>query len=239
MNLDFLAVGAHADDIEIGCGGTVAKLVSLGRSGALLDLTDASMGTRGTSADRLLEAEKARELLGVPGPRLNLGLPDGRLRPHDPEVVLALVEVFRRLRPRVVFTHPAVDRHPDHEAACSLVLEAAFKAGLARHPPEGLGAWRPARVFHWMGARSPEPDFCVDVTGFWETRLRALSAYPSQFGRREGEAETPISGDAFQEMLEARARHLGSRIRALRAEGFTCQEIPEVVDPCALSAREF
>lgn len=116
--------------------------------------------------------------------------------------------------------------------------EAAFKAGLARFPA-ALDPWRPHRVFHWLGARETPPDFCVEVSETWDTRVRALAAYGSQFGSRDGEPETPISGRAFQEALDARSRNLGSRIRGLRAEGFTCDEIPEVLDPCALSEREF
>lgn len=235
--LDFLAIGAHADDIEIGAGATVAKLVAVGRSGALLDLTDASMGTRGTPAQRLEEAEAAARVLGVPL-RRNLGLRDGFLSPHDPAAIRALVEVLRELRPRVVFTHPLRDRHPDHEACSGLVREACFKAGLAKFPAEG-SPWRPRRIFHWLGAREGDPDFCVDVSDFWEIRRRALGAYPTQFGAAPGMPETAISGAAFQEALDARARHLGSRIRAVFAEGFTCEEIPEVIDPCALAEREF
>lgn len=235
--LDFLAIGAHADDIEIGMGATIAKLVALGRTGALLDLTDASMGTRGTPVQRLEEATAAAGVLGI-AIRRNLGLRDGFLQPHDPDAVRRLVEVLRDLRPRVLFTHPLRDRHPDHEACAALVREACFKAGLQKYPAAG-SPWRPRRIFHWLGARDGEPDFCVDVSGHWEVRARALQAYPTQFGPLAGMPETAISGAAFQEVLEARARHLGSRIRTVFAEGFTCEEVPEIVDPCALAEREF
>lgn len=235
--IDFIAIGAHADDVEISAGGTVAKLVRAGRVGGIVDLTDASMGTRGTPAGRLEEARRAASILGVAF-RENLGLRDGFLTPRDPEVVRLLVDIFRRHRPRVVFTHPARDRHPDHEACAALVREAAFKAGLAKFPAPGE-PWRPRRVFHWMGARDAEPDFCVEVSATWSLRDEALRAYPSQFGRRDGEPETPISGAEFHALVESRARHLGGRIRGLMAEGFTCEELPEVIDPCTLSEREF
>jgi N-acetylglucosamine malate deacetylase 1 len=235
--LDFLAIGAHADDIEIGMGATIAKLVAMGRAGALLDLSDASMGTRGTPAQRLEEASAAAGILGI-AIRRNLGLRDGFLQPHEPDAVRRLVEVLRDLRPRVLFTHPLRDRHPDHEACAALVREACFKSGLQRFPAAG-SPWRPKRIFHWLGARDGEPDFCVDVTEFWEIRRAALEAYPTQFASLPGMPQTAISGISFQEVLDARARHLGSRIRTVLAEGFTCEEIPEVLDPCALSEREF
>lgn len=235
--IDFLAIGAHADDVEISAGGTIAKLVRLGRAGGIVDLTDASMGTRGTPAIRLEEAERAARILGV-GFRRNLGLRDGFLVPNDPEAVRRIAECLREFRPRVVFTHPLRDRHPDHEACGALVREAAFKAGLAKFPASG-SPWRPERVFHWLGARDGAPDFCVDVTGTWSVRDEALAAYPTQFAPREGLPETAISGASFREIMHARARHLGARIRAELAEGFTCDETPEILDPCALSGREF
>jgi len=236
-SIDFLAIGAHADDAEISAGGTIAKMVRGGRIGGILDLTDASMGTRGTPGDRLREAAAAAGILGVDF-RRNLGLRDGFLSHSDSDAVRLLIETLRDLRPQVVFTHSRSDRHPDHEACAALVREACFKAGLARYPVSG-SPWRPRRVFHWMGARAAEPAFCVDVSDTWDVRCQALAAYPSQFGSDPNLPETPISGASFHELVTARARHLGGRIRALHAEGFDCDELPEVLDPCALSGREF
>lgn len=233
-SVDFLCVGAHADDIELGMGGTVAKMVRLGRAGLLVDLTDGAMGTRGTPTRRAKEAEASAGILGCP--RRNLGFPDGMLRAADPSLVEALVALFREARPRVVFTHPLRDRHPDHEASAAAVRDACFKAGLAKWPASGE-AFRPSRLFHWMGARQGDPDFCVDVTQDWARRIDAVRAYGSQFGE-EG-PETAISGSSFHEFMAARARYLGSRIRAGCAEGFTCEELPEIADPCALGALEF
>jgi bacillithiol biosynthesis deacetylase BshB1 len=192
------------------------------------------MGTRGTPRERALEAEESARILGVG--RRNLGFPDGMLRAGDPALLDTLVALFREAKPRVVFTHPLRDRHPDHEAVSECVREACFKSGLARWPATGE-AFRPSRLFHWMGPRQGDPDFCVDVTDDWTTRIRSIQAYRSQFGT-EG-PETAISGSAFHGFLAARARYLGSRIRAGLAEGFTCEELPEVADPCALSAMEF
>lgn len=235
--IDFLAIGAHADDVEISMGGTFAKLVRAGRTGGIVDLTDASMGTRGTVGERREEARRAAGILGAAF-RENLGLRDGFLVPHDQEAELLLIHVFRRHRPRMVFTHPLHDRHPDHEACASLVREAAFKAGLAKFPASG-DPWRPHRIFHWMGARDGEPSFCVEVSATWSVRNEALQAFGTQFEERAGLPETPISGQAFRDVVEARSRNLGARIRGEYAEGFHCDELPEVLDPCALSEREF
>jgi bacillithiol biosynthesis deacetylase BshB1 len=233
-NVEFLCVGAHADDIELGMGGTMAKMARLGRRGFMVDLTDGALGTRGTPEQRLVEAAESARILGAK--RRNLGFRDGMLHPGDPELLAAVVALLREVRPRVVFTHPLHDRHPDHEAVAAVVREACFKSGLAKWPSPG-DAFRPARLFHWMGPRQGDPDFCVDVTADWPARLQAIRAYRSQFGE-EG-PETPISGHSFHEFLAARARFLGSRIRSGFAEGFTCDELPEVADPCALGAMEF
>jgi bacillithiol biosynthesis deacetylase BshB1 len=234
---DFVCIGAHADDVELGMGGTVAKMVSRGRRGLLVDLSDASMGTRGTCEERIREAAAAAGILGVD--RRNLGFRDGHLSGQDPSLLLAVVGCLREARAPVVFTHPTVDRHPDHEVAATVVREAFFKAGLAKWPDPGR-AWtpfRPSRLFHWMGPRDGDPDFCVDVGDHWETRRASIAAYVSQFGP-DGPA-TAISGESFHGFLEARARVLGSRTRCRLAEGFTCVEIPEIADPCALPRSEF
>lgn len=233
MGLDFLAVGAHADDVELGCGGTVAKLVSLGRTGAILDLTDGALGSRGDAATRAAEAARAASILGVP--RHCAGLPDGALVPHDPWFVRTLAGWIRRLRPATVFVHPLEDRHPDHEAAASLVREACFKAGLLKYDAEGE-PFRPSRIFHYQGFRSGEPDFVVDVSEHWETRLRALAAYPSQFDPSAG-APTTIASRELHDFLDARSLYLGGRARCGRAEGFACEELLAVDDPCALPIR--
>jgi len=233
-SVDFLCIGAHPDDIELGMGGTVAKMSRSGREGLLVDLTDGSMGTRGTVREREIEAAEAARILGAG--RRNLGFADGMLRAGDAALLASLVDLFREVRPRTVFTHPLHDRHPDHEAAAATVREAVYKAGLSKWPSPGE-AFRPPRLFHWVGARQGEPDFCVDVSLDWSTRLEAISAYHSQFGK-DG-PETAISGSAFHESLASRSRYLGSRIRTTFAEGFTCDELPEVADPCSLATLEF
>jgi len=230
--IDFLAIGAHADDVELGCGATVAKLTSRGRTGHILDLTDGSLGTRGDAHSRELEAAAAAGILGIQG-RHNLGLSDGYLKAGDEEAIGRIAELLRRLRPGIVFVHPMTDRHPDHEACAALVREAVFKAGLRKYPVAG-DPFRPSRIFHYQGIRSGEPDFVVDVSDFWDVRNRALAAYPSQFSPAAG-APTTIASKELHDFLDARSIFLGGRARCLRAEGFTCEELPEVDDPCSLS----
>src|SRR3954454_4709675 len=101
-NVDFMAVGAHPDDIELGCGGTLLRLASLGKRGVLVDMTDASMGTRGTPEIRAKEAKAAAKVLKAE--RVNLGLPDGRLT-DGWEAQKRLIDQIRHYRPKIVITH--------------------------------------------------------------------------------------------------------------------------------------
>jgi N-acetylglucosamine malate deacetylase 1 len=236
--LDFMAIGAHADDCEIFAGGTIAKLVAAGRKGLLVDLTDASAGTRGTPEQRLREAAAAAKSLNIT--RVNLGFPDGRL-----EANLAnqnpLIAIIRKHRPKVLLTHGAYEDHPDHLAAHQLVAGAAFRAGLAKLPVAGE-AYRPQRIFHWVGLEPPQPTFAVDVTETWPAKLKAIRCYVSQFHGPEMEnfkGRTDLATPAFLEALEYRARYFGARIKRRYAEAFSCHELAEVVDITALGGARF
>src|SRR5436190_813153 len=138
-SLDVLAIAAHRDDVELTCGGTLARLHRLGRRTGILDLTAGEMGTRGSAATRAAEAEKAGEVLGV-SVRENLGLPDAGIV-NSPETRAMLALALRRLRPAVVIAPAPRGRHPDHRVAAQLIRDAAFVAGLAKVAPE-LPAYR-------------------------------------------------------------------------------------------------
>ncbi|HNX49356.1 MAG TPA: PIG-L family deacetylase, partial [Thermoanaerobaculaceae bacterium] len=97
---EVLAVGAHPDDIELGCGGLLARLAAAGKVVGVVDLTAGELGTRGDVAGRRGEAEAAAQALGVAW-RVCLGLPDGGLRAEAGEQLAAVVRALRAARPRV------------------------------------------------------------------------------------------------------------------------------------------
>lgn len=242
--VDFMALGAHPDDVELGCGGTLLKLRALGRTGVIVDLTDASMGTRGTPEIRAREADAAAKALGVE--RVNLGLPDGRLA-DGWDAQKLVIEAIRAWRPKVLITHYASEEHPDHEAAARIVKQAAFKAGLAKLDVAGA-AHRPGRIFHFIGMEAHEPSFCVDITGHWQGKLAAIGCYASQFhvpdksgrpGAKRFAGKTDLATPAFLEFLEVRNRFWGTRIKRRYAEAFTCAELPEVEDLTTLGSARF
>jgi bacillithiol biosynthesis deacetylase BshB1 len=218
MTLDVLAVGAHPDDVEVGCGGVLALSTRAGMRVAIADLTGGELGTRGTRELRADEARRAGDILGVQT-RITLDLPDGGVG-TDPSHRAAVVGLLRELRPRLVLApYHLDDRHPDHAAAGRLVRDACFLAGVAKW---GDGEpHRPARLHHYMLHAVFEPSYVVDVTPVWEQRSAAIAAFESQFSSAPGERRTPIDGGGFLELLDARARVFGAMVGAVRGEPFS------------------
>ncbi len=239
MTVDVLAIGAHPDDVEICCGGTLVQMARAGHRVGILHLTSGEAGTRGTSPERRREAAQAAEILGAHALEF-LALGDGALR-TGPAEEDQVIEILRRLRPELVFGPATVDRHPDHERAFSLVAAACFYAGLARR---GSGTpHRPAALFTYMQNDSFEPSFVVDVTAAWESKMRALDAYGTQLHPSQGESDpaagpaTKISSRETRLMIEGRARHYGDQVGAEFGEPFLARRPLAVADPWQLLPR--
>ena len=222
--LDILAIAAHPDDVELAAGGTLALCVRQGLQVGVLDLTRGELGTRGTPELRTKETAAATAVLGL-SVRENLGLPDGNITASG---LGGVVEVLRKWRPRIVMTHPAVCRHPDHQATHTLVRDACYYAGLKKMNT-GTGAsvapWRPKHLLYFAEVKHFEPTFIVDVTTTWEQRMQALKCYGSQvhnpdYKEASEEPETFISNAGFSEWIEARARTYGHLIGCAYGEPF-------------------
>src|SRR5690554_2286924 len=218
MKLDILAIGAHPDDVELGCGATVAKMVAEGKKVGILDLTKGELGTRGTAETRKQEAAEAAQILGVEF-RENLGFRDGFFV-NDEAHQMEIIKILRKYRPEIVLANAMKDRHIDHGKGADLVEKACFLSGL-RKIETGQQAWRPKHVFHFIQWYPLQPDFVLDVTGFIEKKNEAVAAYKTQFFDPESdEPETPISSKLFQQSIENRARDLGMLIGTQAGEGF-------------------
>jgi len=231
--LDILAVGAHPDDIELGCGGTVISHVEQGFNVGLLDLTQGELGTRGSAELRLQEAAKAAEILGVTV-RENLGMADGFFV-NDKEHQLQIIQVLRRHQPDVVFATAIRDRHIDHGRASKLISDACFLSGLRRIETTDNGvaqeAWRPKSVYHYIQDRYIEPDVIVDISEYWDRKQAAIQAFGSQFyNPNSKEPTSPIATKEFLENVKARAYQHGRTIGAKFGEGFTVERTPGVKD---------
>ena len=231
MKLDILAIGAHPDDVELGCSATLAKEISRGKKVGILDLTRGELGTRGSAEIRDAEASKAAELLGV-SHRENLGFKDGFFV-NDEWHQMAIIRMIRKYQPEIVLCNAVRDRHIDHGKGSKLVSDACFLSGLRRIQTEIEGAdqeaWRPKLVYHYIQWENIKPDFVVDVTGFIDKKIEAVMAYSSQFYDPDSkEPVSPISSQNFLESISYRARDLGRLIGTDYAEGYTVERFVAV-----------
>jgi bacillithiol biosynthesis deacetylase BshB1 len=233
MKLDILAIGAHPDDIELGCGATLAKEIAKGKEVGILDLTRGELGTRGTPETRDKEADAAAKILGVKV-RTNMEFADGFII-NDKWHQLELIKMIRLYQPEIVICNAIDDRHIDHAKASKLVSDACFLSGLikidTKHEDHEhwQDAWRPKAVYHYIQWKDIEPDVAVNVTGYMEIKLKAVMAYRSQFyDPKSNEPETPISSKNFTDSIVYRARNLGRLIGTEYGEGFTVERYPAV-----------
>lgn len=226
MKLDILAFGAHPDDVELGCGGTLAKEIALGKKVGIVDLTRGELGTRGSVAIRNQESAAAAKILGVTV-RENLDMRDGFFV-NDEAHQLKIIEMIRKYKPEIVICNAIDDRHIDHGKGSKLVSDACFLSGLMRIETEHQGlkqeAWRPKLVYHYIQWKNSTPDFVVDITGYNEKRIEAILAYSSQFyNPNSDEPVTPIATKNFLESLNYRVQDFGRLIGTDYAEGFTVE----------------
>ncbi|GGK50774.1 MULTISPECIES: bacillithiol biosynthesis deacetylase BshB1 [Flavobacteriaceae] len=226
LKLDVLAVGAHPDDVELGCGATLAKEISLGKKVGILDLTRGELGTRGSAEIRDQEAKNAATILGVEI-RENLAFSDGFFS-NDKAHQLEIIKIIRKYKPNIVLCNAFDDRHIDHSKGSKVVSDACFLSGLVKIETHLNGdiqdAWRPKQVYHYIQWKNLEPDFVVDVSGFVETKLSAVKAYSSQFyDPNSKEPSSPISSKNFLDSIVYRAQDLGRLIGTSHAEGFNTE----------------
>lgn len=224
--LDIIAFGAHPDDVELSCGGTIAKEVSSGKKVGIVDLTRGELGTRGSADLRNKEAKQAASILGV-SIRENLGFRDGFFK-NDEAHQVEIIKILRKYRPKMVLCNAQTDRHIDHGRAASLVHDACFLSGLRKietlvdDKPQKL--WRPSQVYHYLQWNNDHCDFVVDISEFINKKMKAILAYSSQFyDEKSKEPETPISSQQFLDTIQFRAADLGRMIGVAYAEGFTTQ----------------
>jgi LmbE family N-acetylglucosaminyl deacetylase len=217
-----VAVGAHPDDLEIFCGGTLARYARRGVPVVGVIAARGEKGTRQPGADperlavvRRAEAEASARLLGLRD-LVFLGFPDGELDRVVGALRERLTAVYRRYRPRAVFAFDPwrpYELHPDHRAAGLAAVDARLAAKLPLYYPEqaalGLQPWDVGELYLYNPAQ-PDTWFAVDET--FACKLEALGAHRSQFDDRERQE--------MAEALRAEARRNGPRAGAEYAEGF-------------------
>lgn len=227
MKLDILAIGAHPDDVELGCGGTLAKMISENKKVGILDLTEGELGTRGTAITRKAEAEEASKILSI-AYRENLKFRDGFFKNDDTHQI-ELIKIIRKYKPDIVLANAVNDRHPDHGKAAKLVYDACFLSGLLKIQTNYNGGtqdtWRPKHIFNYIQWNEEKPDFIIDISHFLDKKIEACMAYKTQFYDPNSlEPNTPITSINFKKSIIYRAENLGRLIGCDAGEGFTSQK---------------
>jgi N-acetylglucosamine malate deacetylase 1 len=239
MDLEVLAFGAHADDIELACGGTLVKLASLGHKAGVVVLTRGEMGTRGSAEIRSQEFGKAAEIMGLAAHQM-LDIPDGHVETTWANKI-KIIEVLRTFKPRIVLAPYWVDRHPDHEETSHLVRAAVYLAGLKRIDT-GRPAFRPHKLIFYQSRFEFLPTFIVDISLSHEHKMKAILAYSSQFSqdRAKPEADSPlIARPEFLDSIETRDRRYGAAIGVKYGEPFLVREAIQVKDPVEFFGPEY
>ncbi len=227
MNLDILVFGAHPDDAELSMGGTIAKLTNAELKVGLIDLTKGELGTRGTAETRQKEAFQAAIALKV-AVRDNLQIPDGNIQ-RNKENLMKVIMAIRRYHPKIIFAPYFNDRHPDHIDTSKLVKEAMFSTGLTKvktfDKEVAQDAFRPEKLYYYMQTYTFEPSFIIDVSDHFETKMKAVKSYSSQFHNpKSTEPETFISKPEFINYVISRAHFYGFQIGKHYGEPFYCEE---------------
>jgi bacillithiol biosynthesis deacetylase BshB1 len=236
--IDLLAIAAHRDDVELTCGGTLAKAARAGYRTAILDLTQGEMGSRGSAELRGEEAEKAARVLGVSA-RETLGLPDAGIV-NDPTTREQLARVIRRLRPKIVIAPAMEGRHPDHRIAAQLVRDGCFVAGLAKISPD-LPKHRPLKILHCLAYRQDfvRPTFVVDISDTFEQKLESIRCFESQFTGLTQAGEVYPNGEPLEDVVRHYGAYYGTLIRRPYGEPFFTTEMVAVDDVLALEVSTF
>lgn len=226
--VNILAIGAHPDDVELGCAGTLLAHHAKGLKTAIVDLTQGELGTRGSVEQRKIEAGNSAKILGVTE-RINLEFRDGFFK-NDEEHQREVIKAIRYFQPEIILCNAVYDRHPDHGRAASLIRESAFLSGLSKiktqwesHTQE---PYRPKAVYNYIQALDVKADFAVDISAFFDTKMKAIRAFTSQFyDPNSTEKNTFISTPEFLDFVEARAVNFGTQIGVKYAEGFSVNRL--------------
>jgi len=227
QKLDVIFFGAHPDDVELNCGGTVLSLVSAGKKTGIIDLTLGELSTRGDLRTRKVETDAATKLLGIQL-RNNLKISDGNIELNKINRLKVITEI-RKHKPSVVFAPYPLDRHPDHIHTSDLISESFFYSGLSKIRTGSLEAYRPDKIFYYRNAYEMPVTFIYDISKTYSKKLKVLECYGTQFYNPLLNApQTFISTKLFEKEVEARARHFGFKIGAEFGEEYFSHDAVKV-----------
>ena len=229
MEIDIVAFAAHPDDAELGCGGLLLKLKDKGYMTAIIDLTQGELSTNGNLETRRGETEKASKILKL-DVRENLKLEDANIK-NDFDSRLKIINIVRKYRPKIVLIPFWKDRHPDHENSYKLLKDAIFISGLKKFTTE-YDFYRPNIVISYMLYYEFKPTFIVDISKYYEEKIKATAAYKSQFySNEEKNVATHIASNYYYDMVRSRYKCYGLKIRSKYGEPYFAEFDIKIDDP--------
>ena len=224
--VNVLAIGAHGDDLEMFCGGTLARCAERGDAVTMCVVTDGRGRPQGApdqiAAIRHAEARASADVIGAE--LAWLGIYDGALK-VDEATRHTFIELIRRTKPDVIITHPADDYHPDHRNTHHLVLDAAQVARTANYPSQ----YPPHRATVPLAFMDAErginflPEEYVDITPVWEKKVAMLDCHVSQLMAEAYDASfqlPPSELNEFHYYIKALSGFRGLACNVRYAEGF-------------------
>lgn len=176
--VDVMAIGAHPDDVEFGCGGILAKMASEGKRLVIVDLTLGEMGTYGTPSQRRAEAHQAAHLIGAE--RVNLEMGDCSVV-DSIENREKLVSVIREYQPKLVLATmwKGEQNHPDH-LACGQMARHACRLARFKNILPGVKPHTPGGILHYTQKNFDPPHFIIDISDHVEMWKKMILAHDSQ-----------------------------------------------------------
>ncbi|OGF12974.1 MAG: hypothetical protein A2W00_08655 [Candidatus Eisenbacteria bacterium RBG_16_71_46] len=234
MPADFLAFGPHPDDAEIGAGGLLRKMKSLGHTTGIIDMTSGDMGW-GSPEIRAAESERAAKFLQL-DVRENLDLGDCRVEDTF-ENRCAAAAAIRRHRPQIVlapYYHLPIGRglgHNDHYKSGQIVANAYNLAHLRKAPIPGE-PYQARGIFFYFLPPGTSPTFVVDVSEFFDDWMAALDCHESQFAHPD--RPRPQELPPVREVFETFARYWGWQIGVRYAQAFLATSPLKIGDPMLL-----
>jgi bacillithiol biosynthesis deacetylase BshB1 len=240
MKLDALAFGAHADDVELACSGTIIKMGASGYKTGVITLTRGEMATRGSAEIRAQEFAQSAKIMGLASHKM-LDIPDGRIEVTW-ENKIKIIKEIRTYKPRIVFTPYWVSRHPDHEKTSHLVREAAYLSGLKKLKTDQK-PYKPYKVIYYQTRFEFKPSFIVDISDFHAQKMKAILSYKSQLHHQDkaefGDEETLLSRPEFLDRIETRDKQYGAYIGVKYGEPFLVREAMKITDPVDFFDKEY
>jgi bacillithiol biosynthesis deacetylase BshB1 len=240
VKLDALAFGAHADDVEFACSGTIIKLGVSGYKTGVITLTRGEMATRGSTEIRAQEFAQSAKIMGLASHKM-LDIPDGRIEVTW-ENKIKIIKEIRTYKPRIVFIPYWVSRHPDHEKASHLVREAAYLSGLEKLKTD-QEPYKPYKIIYYQTRFEFKPSFIVDISDFHAQKMKAILSYKSQLHHQDkaefGDDETLLSRPEFLDRIETRDKQYGTYIGVKYGEPFLVREAIKINDPVDFFDAEY